>query len=66
MKVAKDKTESVITSYKPLRWKLITNDKIIEQVMCIDYLVTIITSNSRADVEIGPTDEVRKNRWMRE
>ena len=47
MKVAEVKTKSITISRK-----LVINDRIIEQIMQIDYLGTRLTSNSRADEEM--------------
>ena len=52
MKIEEEKTKSIIISHDQLRCKLVINDRIIEQVMQIDYLGTRFTSNSRGDEEI--------------
>ena len=52
LKIAEEKTKSIKISHDPLRCKIVINDRIIEQVIQVDYLGTRLTSNNLSLIHI--------------
>lgn len=48
-KIAEEKTKSTTISHHQFTCKLVINDRIIEEIMQIDYLELKFTSNNRVD-----------------